>query len=132
MRQADRDEVAASHGITPAKALALSLRKSSRAWTIIADGRPIAMFGVGDVNILAGVGSPWLLGTDDVRRIMIPFLRGGGYWVGQLLEGYSVLRNCVDDRNTLSIRWLRWLGFKMGEPVAFRGQLFRLFEMRAD
>lgn len=131
MRAADQDEVRAL-GRTPFGAMALSLRKSKRAWTIIADGRPIAMFGVGDVNILAGVGSPWMLGTDDLPRHATIFLRNCAYWVGQLLEGYTVLRNCVDDRNTLSIRWLKWLGFTIGEPVAFKGQLFRMFEMRAD
>lgn len=132
MRRADVEEVKAARGLSPAKALALSLRKSARAWTIIADGRPIAMFGVGDVNILAGVGSPWMLGTPEIERHVMIFLRNCPYWVGQLLEGYTVLRNCVDDRNRLSIRWLKWLGFKVGEPVAFKGQLFRVFEMRTD
>lgn len=132
MRKADVDEVAAARGVTPFEAMALSLRKSARAWTIIADGVPIAMFGVGDVNILAGIGSPWMLGTDELPRHSTIFLRNCAYWVGQLLEGYSVLRNCVDDRNKLSIRWLRWLGFEVGDPVPFKGQLFRMFEMRAS
>ena len=133
MRQADRDEVAASHGITPLAAMEMSLRRSRRAWTIMSPaGVPVGMFGVGDTNILAGVGSPWLLGTDELPRHAIIFLRQCPYWVGQLLEGYTVLRNCVDDRNKLSIRWLKWLGFDVGKPVAFKGQLFRMFEMKAS
>lgn len=130
MREADRQEVAAL-GRSPFEAMALSLRRSKRAFTIMEGDRAIAMFGVGDVNILAGVGSPWMLGTDDLPRHAVPFLRQGGWWLGQLLEGYTVLRNCVDDRNKLSIRWLKWLGFDVGKPVAFKGHLFRMFEMRA-
>lgn len=132
LRAADRAELAAL-GREPLAALALSLRRSKRAWTIMSpDGQPIAMFGVGDVNILAGVGSPWMLGTAEIERHVMIFLRHCPYWVGQLLEDYTVLRNCVDDRNRLSIRWLKWLGFTMSEPVAFKGHLFRMFEMRAD
>lgn len=130
MREADRNEVAAL-GRDPFGALTLSLRKSKRAWTIIADGQPIGMFGVGDVNILAEVGSPWMLGTPEIERHVMTFLRNCPYWVGQLLEGYTVLRNCVDDRNRLSIRWLKWLGFEVGERVVFKGHLFRMFEMRS-
>lgn len=130
MRQADIDEVAVL-GRTPIAAMVVSLRNSERAWTIIADGRPISMFGVGETNILAGVGAPWMLGTDAVHDHVVPFLRAGRCWVRQLLEGYTVLRNCVDDRNTLSIRWLKWLGFEVGKPVAFKGHLFRIFEMKA-
>lgn len=95
------------------------------------DNRPIAMFGVGDVNILAGVGSPWMLGTPEIERHVMTFLRQCPYWVGQLLQGYTVLRNCVDDRNKLSIRWLKWLGFEVGKPVVFKGHMFRMFEMKA-
>lgn len=96
------------------------------------DDRPVGMFGVGDINVLARVGAPWLLGTEDLPRHAMIFLRNCPYWVGQLLEGYDTLRNSVDDRNKLAVRWLKWLGFKMSEPVAFRGHLFRMFEMKAS
>lgn len=130
MRPADEAEVRAL-GRSPFAAMVVSLRRSQRAWTIIADGKAVGMFGVGDVNILAGVGSPWMLGTPALERHATIFLRNCNYWVRQLLDGYTVLRNCVDDRNTLSIRWLKWLGFQVGEPVAFKGHLFRMFEMKA-
>lgn len=131
MRQADRDEVFASSGRSPASALAFSLRKSSVAWTALIDGRPEVMFGVGDLNVLAGIGAPWLLGTDAVERHYVAFLRGSVDWRRQLLLRYSTLRNFVDDRNAVSIRWLRWLGFTLLDPVDFGGYQFRLFELRA-
>lgn len=132
MRQADRDEVWAASRETPVGALMYSLRKSSVAWTALVDGRPEVMWGVGDINILAGVGAPWLLGTDAVEKHSVAFLRRSADFRAQLLARYSVLRNFVDDRNTVSIRWLKWLGFKLSDPVEMNGHWFRLFELRAD
>lgn len=132
MRQADRDEVFAASGSTPFEALERSLSKSTLARTALVDGVPSVMFGVGDINILAGVGAPWLLGTDAVEQNYIAFLRGSVEWRDQLLQRYSVLKNFVDVRNRASIRWLRWLGFTLSDPMAYRGHEFRLFELRQD
>ncbi|RJT42009.1 DUF2833 domain-containing protein [Mesorhizobium waimense] len=132
MRQADRDEVSAASGRSPADALIFSLRKSSHAWTALIDGVPEVMFGVGDINVLAGVGAPWLLGTDAVDRHYVAFLRRSVGFRDQLLRRYSTLRNFVDVRNRASIRWLRWLGFTLSDPIEYRGHEFRLFELRSD
>ncbi|WP_339084245.1 phage protein Gp13 family protein [Hyphomicrobium sp. ghe19] len=131
MREADRLEVHAASGKTPGQALAFSLRKSSVAWTWLVDGRPEAMFGVGDLNILAGVGAPWLLGTDVVLAHQMEFLRRSREWRNQLLQRYSTLTNFVDVRNEVSVRWLRWLGFKLSEPITYRGHDFYVFELRS-
>jgi hypothetical protein len=131
MREDDRREVEAMNDSTPAEALTFSLRKSSRAWTVVMDGQPEVMFGVGDINILAGVGAPWLLGTDAVLAHQVEFLRGSREWISQLLRRYSVLRNFVDARNAASIRWLRWLGFSISDPIMHRGHAFHMFELRA-
>lgn len=131
MRQADVDEVQASSGRSALVALAFSYRKSSFARTVLVNGQPEMMFGVGDLNVLAGVGAPWLLGTDAVERNFRVFLRGSIDWRNQLLARYSVMRNLVDDRNVVSKRWLQWLGFRLLDPIEYRGHTFRIFEMRA-
>lgn len=130
MRQADRDEIEAASGSTPIHALTFSLRRSSRAWTGIINGRAELIFGVGDLNVLAGVASPWLLGTDEVDRNFIAFARASISARDQLLSRYAILRNFVDERNTASIRWLKWLGCTFSEPIDLRGHSFRLFEFR--
>lgn len=132
MREGDRREVEAASGKTPGQALVFSLRKSSLAWTWTIDGRPEMMFGVGDLNILAGVGAPWLLGTDVVLNHQMEFLRSSIEWRNQLLRRYSVLRNFVDVRNEVSVRWLRWLGFSLSDPISHRGHEFMVFELRSD
>lgn len=131
MRKADRDEVFASSGKSPRDALKYSLAKSSVAWTGLINGRPEVMFGVGDINVLAGVGAPWLLGTDVIEDHAPAFLRGSVKWKNQLLLRYSTLRNFVDARNTASLRWLKWLGFTIFDPVEMRGHSFHLFELRS-
>lgn len=132
MREADRAEVWAASRKTPGDALIFSLRKSSMAWTAIVNGKPEVMWGVGDLNILAGVGAPWLLGTDAVEKHYRLFLRQSVNWRNQLLQRYSILRNFVDDRNVVAIRWLEWMGFKILEPIEINGHAFRLFELRAE
>lgn len=130
MRKADCDEIAAASGKTPAEALIYSLRKSSFAWTAMINGRPEVMFGIGDLNVLAGVGAPWLLGTDAVERNYVAFLRQSVEFRDQLLRRYPVMRNFVSDDNRASKRWLKWLGFTLSDPVDMRGHPFRLFELR--
>lgn len=132
MRAADVDEVLAASGRAPHEALEISLRKSALAWTALIDGSPEIMFGVGDLNVLTLTAAPWLLGTDAVERHYREFSRRSRDWRDQLLERYAVLRNVVDDRNEVSKRWLRWLGFELSDPAALgvNGELFRLFELR--
>jgi hypothetical protein len=90
------------------------------------------MFGVADLNILTGLGAPWLLGTDAVDRNYRQFLRRSLSWREQLSQRYDVLRNFVDDRNEVSKRWLEWMGFTLFDPipVGVNGEMFRMFELR--
>lgn len=131
LRKADLDEVVASSKKSPFEALKFSMEKSAEAWTMIVNGRPEVMFGVGDLNILAGVGAPWLLGTDAFERHYVAILRGSVKWTRQLFSRYSVLRNFVDARNSASLRYLRWLGFRILEPVMIGDHEFHLFELRS-
>lgn len=131
MRKADRDEVFAASGKTPLEALTFSFEKSSVAMTALVDGRAEVMWGAAELNILNGVAAPWLLGTKAVEKYQVAFLRHSVEWRQKLLDRYTVLRNFVDDRNTVSIRWLKWLGFKLLDPVEMNGHQFRLFELRS-
>jgi len=129
MRAADIDECHAMAGLSPLDGLRLSMKRS-RAFTALFDGRPEVMFGTADLNVLAGIGSVWLLGTDAVERHPQDFLRLCAKWRPKLFERYSVLRNVVDIENNTSIRWLRWLGAEFSATFDLRGHTFVLFELR--
>ncbi len=131
MRQADIDEVFAISGRGPRSALRYSMEKSVYSWTILFDGVPEAMFGVGDINILSGIGAPWLLGTDAIERNYRLFLKTSVGFRDQLLSRYPIMRNLVDERNTVSRRWLAWLGAEFSEPMNVNGHSFRIFELRS-
>ncbi len=133
MRAPDREEIAAAVGMGPIRALADSLNRSVAAWTgLVDDSRPVCMFGVTPVDILAGVGSPWLLGTEDLPKCAVTFLKLNKSYVAKMLKLFPRLENYVDVRNVLSIRWLKWLGFKFDpEPVPYGiwGLPFLRFQM---
>jgi hypothetical protein len=49
--------------------------------------------------------------------------------VAEMLRDYPRLCNVVDVRNTVAIRWLKWLGFEFNVPPApHNGQLFLIFQ----
>jgi hypothetical protein len=132
MRLADRREVQASSGLDPLSSLRWSLDNSALAWTGWVDGEPVAIWGVASVGLLSTQGAPWLLGTTALERHQIPFLRRNKAFIACMRAQFATLANHVDNRNTLSMRWLRWLGFEIEEPKPY-GVLqlpFRRFTMK--
>lgn len=132
MRDADKVEVMASAGRTPREALLESLDGSEVALTVVIDGIPEIMLGVATISAVTGTGCPWLLGTDAVKKHYREFLRQSPVFLKRLSHGYTRLVNIVDDRNTLSKRWLQWLGFTLAEPrpLGRNKEMFRVFEKR--
>jgi hypothetical protein len=132
MAKADRRECEAA-GLGPFRALRGSLERAVVAWTGMVDDEPVCMFGVSPVDILGGVGSPWLLGTDKVRKYAVTFLRLNKGYIARMLEIFTRLENYVDDRNEVSIRWLKWLGFTFDpEPVPYGVWGMPFFKFRME
>jgi hypothetical protein len=131
IRQADIDELWATSKSTPEVAMHNGLSMSSHVWVMTADGVPLCMFGV--VPASESIGVPWLVGTVDLERHAMAFLRLSIKYVKRMSSTYNHLINFIDDRNVIAISWLKWLGFTMDEPAPFGplGVMFRRFEMRA-
>ena len=133
LRAADLAEVRASSGREPLAALRYSLGCSSHAVAAVDDlGRVICMFGVGSSDIMSGIGSPWLLGSDLIVKHRRQFARQCRDYLALMLDAYPVLENAVDARHVEAIRWLQWMGFVVGPavPIGRKGAMFRPFEMR--
>lgn len=132
MRQQDVDELWAAGRHGPVDALVTSLSMSDFAFTGLIDGRPEFMFGLAIVSHVTGHGSPWFLGTDEILKHRRDFLRASVEWRDMFLARAPDLRNYVDDRNELSKRWLRWLGFELTdpEPMGYDGAKFRMFSYK--
>ena len=92
------------------------------------------MFGIGAVSIAAGVGSPWMLGTNGIQDHSALFARVSKVWIDDARSRWSSLENHVDARNGLALRWLRWLGFEIHdvEPHGPMGMPFHKITMEGD
>lgn len=122
MREADKREIWASHRQTSASVvMACYLQKECLCALI--DGDPAVLFGCNN-------GVPWMLATDDIKKIGVQFILGSRDYVMRWLEQYKVLTNYVHADNQVSICWLKWLGFNMMETVLVNNEKFIRFEMK--
>ena len=132
MREADRREVFRSSGLTPENSLQRALERSDWVRSGRVNGRLVCLYGLSEIDKSMGVGSPWMLGTDLVEECGVTVLRQSKAVIDEMLREYPVLMNYVDAENEVSIRWLEWLGFAIGEPeiLGAMSHPFRRFEMR--
>lgn len=126
LRAADKAEVEAL-GHTPDEALMNGFNHSDLLYTILYEGKPCGMVGVG--KHLEGTGVVWMLGTDELTANPKAFLR-------KCKERFSdlfiepLLCNYVHANNEAHIRYLKWMGADFGGTVELDGHLFYYFEMR--
>ena len=132
MRQSDRDEIWASSLTTPYEALDASLSFSPMAWTATLDGVPFCMFGVAAASPLCKHGIPWMLGSPQIEKNAVGFLRRSKACLTNVTQHYKVLSNYVDARNLTAIRWLKWMGFTLRPPIPHGpfNLLFHPFEFK--
>lgn len=131
MREADAKEVAASHGVTPHEAIRDGIRASKWVSVALADGEPVAVVGLVQGDVLSGIGTPWLLGTDRLFEIGKTLTRHSLIGLQQMLEKCPRLENYVHVENTTSIKWLKVLGFNFDDPIPLgrNGEMFHRFWM---
>ena len=131
MCQRDIDECWAASHSSPKEALVRSLAASPNAMAGLYQGRVVCMYGVAEISLLSTVGIPWLLGTDEIEEHSKYFLRHNRYYMREISKRYSYLVNFVDARNTVAIRWLEWLGFRVlpAQPFGPDDMPFHRFEI---
>lgn len=134
MREADAFEVWASHLHTPEGAVVWSMQNSDECWAGLINGVPCCLFGVATSSLIGKVGCPWMLGTREIEKHAIPFLKRSKVVVDSWKENYDYLHNYVHTSNKVSIRWLRWLGFKIedAEPYGALENYFHRFSMEGE
>ncbi|MEW8025545.1 MAG: hypothetical protein AB2777_21100 [Candidatus Thiodiazotropha endolucinida] len=134
LRQADADEMEALSFSDPHTTIAQSIALSPKAYTLRVEGELVCIFGVGMLSMIGPEGVPWLLGTNAIKRHRRLFLELSKPISTHLLSKYAHLRQLVDVRNRLSVRWLKWLGFDFNGPVEAgrNGELFFVVTMEND
>jgi hypothetical protein len=134
LRPADLAECLAYGHADLEERLAANVRRSLLCWSGFIDGELAAILGVAPISMMAGIGSPWMLGTPVLDAHSRVLVRRTPEYIAKMLNAFPHLVNLVHARNTTSVRWLRRLGFTLHSPVPHgaHGELFHPFEMRAD
>lgn len=133
MRDMDVKEIWDSHRSSPYNALRRGLKTKGNTWTIIVNGIPVGMVGVVERTLLSDTGTPWLLGTDVLTDDTKLFLKISKIVLKKMSQGYKMLENYESVENTASLRWLKKLGFTIGEEIkGITGVSFRRFYMKLE
>ena len=106
------------------EALVQSLAASVHARVIEHEGVPFAMYGVCPSAVRQGQGVSWLLGTDDLSKHSIWFLRNCDRMLAGMHEHFATFGNLADERNTVHVNWLKWAGFTFGGRIEHGGTHF--------
>ena len=99
----------------PRDAVYMSYGTSSKCYSVKDEWNNLyCSFGVVPING-TNIGSAWLLGTRKLPQIKKFFLQNSKERMQELLKGFDYLTNFVMRSNTLSIRWLEWLGAEFND-----------------
>lgn len=113
-----REIYAVSHPSSIEEALREAVSGSTVAWGAY-DGSevPVAVFGVAPPSLLSGFAAPWLLRRADASLYGRAYVRLSRWYRDAMLSEYPILTNWCGAWNQDSIRWLRWLGATVDEPL---------------
>lgn len=123
MRDPDRRELGVldpshEYGL---KSLREGIRRSEPCRTIHLNGKPVGIYGAFPHRVNGiDVGVCWLLGTNDLlypKARKIQFIRESKERLYELHDHYPTLWNFIDSRNTLHLRWVKWMGFEIINSV---------------
>lgn len=108
LREEDAAEILAASGQYPMHVLPSCFDETTKVWT--ADNDYVALFGVNkDTRRYAGI--PWMVATPLLEKYPIQFVKFSRQVISGWIEQYPYLINCVDARNELHVKWLKWAGF---------------------
>ena len=123
LRRADLMELRALEGkdIAPSEVLKKGINDSLDPKTGLFNGRPALIAGVVPDSDDETIGYIWMMGTNDIFDHKITFLRESRPWLDRLMKPFRAVSNCVDKRNTLHVKWLKWMGFCFINEVTNKG-----------
>tara|TARA_B100000686_G_scaffold27460_1_gene27020 strand:+ start:1198 stop:1686 length:489 start_codon:yes stop_codon:yes gene_type:complete len=122
MRQADVKEIKASHNAKPLEALMYPFTfKKHKTFSIIGTKKEkvIGMFGVVPCYKNKKNGIAWLLSSNELLNHTKQFLKECPRWIEEMHIEYDTLYNYVHTENTISIRWLKFFGFKITKEMPY-------------
>lgn len=127
LRESDIREVEAL-GFTPWGAIVTSVQKSNYCQVAVTEDGPLCVFGL---VLVDEIGVPWALGTNLIKKHTKEFIVRSREVIECYLSKVDTLTNWVDERNLVSIRWLKFMGFEFYErsAIGINGEAFLKFYM---
>ena len=111
LRQEDIDECRANANVTPLVALTIGVQNSHLPFVVYNDKHnPVMIMGV--IPQGKNLGMIWLLSSPEISNMPLTFLRHCKKVLECYNQTFPVLYNYIDARNTLHLKWLKWLGFQ--------------------
>ena len=104
LRPEDRREVEEGHGLDPMERLVWAAHNLPCVYFTVPNGKTAGMAGV------EPDGTIWMLCTPAIHEYPITFAREAKRYVDSRQE--KILHNIIDERNTVHIKLLKFLGFK--------------------
>ena len=92
------------------------------------DGKPFAIWGCGCIDEAYGLGSVWMLATDEIENHRMAFGRICAREIKRMLSIFPLLTNYVHASNLRSQKWLASLGAELTpERCMANDEKFRQF-----
>jgi len=127
LRDADLAEIKAGFGISPLVALTHGFSSSEICMSVVDEEDTV----VGILGVVPVKGSKngviWMMATAGIERCTLSFLRQSRPYIRHLQTLYPLLYNCIDARNDLHIRWVKWMGFNFIKTIEDYGVEKRRF-----
>ena len=110
LRPEDRREVEEGHGLDPMERLVWAAHNLPCVYFTVPNGKTAGMAGV------ETDGTIWMLCTPAIHEYPITFAREAKRYVDSRQE--KILHNIIDERNTVHLKLLKFLGFKFLRKIS--------------
>ena len=94
---------------------------SKEVWCGLLDGEPYVLFGVKKMSLIGFTGCTWLAGTDRIKEVKLLTAKKSKEYLDKLKKKYDSLIGYIDAQDKTSLRWHRWLGYRIDGPSVIKG-----------
>lgn len=131
IRKADREEVQNMTMLPLYDAIELAVKSSEKSSVCLSRNKVICLMGIIRPTLLSNIGMPWFLTTYEIEKNKKALLYYPSLILKEMLTDFNKLVGYVDANYIQAINWLKWMGFKVSEPVEFgpKKKLFCQFSM---
>ncbi len=125
IREEDKEELKAQR-LTPEESIIQGFLLSDKVYSVLDDkNNTIAMYGVTQHTDETCV--IWLLASNLINQHKMYFLRNCKKYFYEMVKDYKRAVNIAYLKNTLHIKWLKWLGASFSRPFKFNNNFFISF-----